>query len=406
MHLLQINTVAERGSIGHIAENIGNVILQAGGQSTIAYGRGTPQSNSELLKIGTEKDVYMHAFISRLFDNAGLMSTIATKDFIKKIEDLKPDIIQLHNIHGYYLNYEILFSWLRKSHIPVVWTLHDCWPFTGHCPFFTYAQCDKWISGCHDCSRLKVYPKSLFWDGTQRNYTRKKKAFVGLENLTIVAVSKWMESVAQSSFLKDYPIVQIYNGVDTDIFSPQGSQSDMDMRKVLGVKSKYMLLGVCADWDKHKEKGLDDIIQLSYMISDEYTVVLVGMTKGQIKSLPDHIIGVERIESQRELAKFYSAADVVLNLSYEESMGMTTVEGLSCGTPSIVYNSTASPELIDPTTGYLFERGDLGGISANLSDICTNASSMLSSCRDRVLQNFDMNNRFQDYLTLYNSLLQ
>ncbi len=405
MKILQVNTATGRGSIGHIEEQIGNLVLQSGGDSTIAYSWGILQSNSNLLPIGSPSDRYLHALGARLFDNAGLLSAHATKQFLQQVEIINPDIIHLHNIHGYYLNYEILFSWLRKSRIPVVWTLHDCWPFTGHCAHFTYAKCDKWRSGCDNCKQLRAYPKSWLWDGSKRNYRRKKNAFSDIENLTLVTVSKWLENVVRQSFLKDYPIRQIYNGIDTETFSPQSAESDKAVRSRLGINNRYMLLVVCADWARHKEKGIDDIIKLSYLLPKKYAIVLVGMTKEQLRSIPSHIITVERIESQKELATFYSAADVVLNLSYEESMGMTTVEGLSCGTPSIVYNSTASPELVDTSTGFVFEPGDIEHISRQLPDICAKAGSMHTQCRERVLQHFNMTTQFQKYLELYHHLL-
>ena len=404
MKLLQVSTVVTRGSIGRIEEQIGSLVLQSGGESTIAYNWGIPQSSSQLLPIGSKYDRYIHALGSRLFDNAGLLSAHATKQFLRQVEKIKPDIIHLHNIHGYYLNYEILFSWLRKSRIPVVWTLHDCWPFTGHCSHFTYAHCDKWRTGCNHCERLSAYPKSWLWDGSERNYRRKKNAFTGMDNLTLVTVSKWLEGIVRQSFLKDYPIRHIYNGIDTGTFSPQSAESDKVVRGRLGINNRYMLLAVCADWVRHKEKGLDDIIKLSYLLPENYAIVLVGMTKKQIQSIPSHIIAVERIESRKALAAFYSAADVVLNLSYEESMGMTTVEGLSCGTPSIVYNSTASPELVDDHTGFVFEPGDIECISRQLPDICAKAEGMHTQCRERVLQHFNMHTQFRKYLELYQSL--
>lgn len=404
MHLLQINIVANWGSTGHIAEDIGAAFLEEGGQSTIAYGRGHPESRSGLLRIGSERDRYTHALISRIFDNAGLLSTNATRKLIIQFERRRPDIIHLHNFHGYFLNYEVLFAWLKQSHIPIVWTLHDCWPFTGHCPFFSYANCYKWREACHNCHRLRTYPKSLVFDGSRRNYRRKKASFSGLPDVTLVAVSNWMASMIQQSFLGSYPVKVIYNGIDTQTFSPQPSETDAATRQRIGLRTPYMLMAVCADWDKHAEKGLDDLLKLADMLPPDYTLVLVGLTKEQISKIPPHVIAIGRVEGRLEMARLYSAADVVLNLSYEESLGMTTIEGLSCGTPSVVYNCTASPELVDSATGFVFDRGDIAGICSSIAHVCSEANNMRTACRERALRLFDRRDMVRSYMDLYAGL--
>lgn len=224
--LLQINVVVNWGSTGRIAEEIGQVAMAAGWRSVIAYGRGNPTSKSELIRIGSNMDMYLHGIESRLFDNHGLASRKATRVFIEQIKALKPDVIHLHNIHGYYINYKLLFNYLAESKIPVVWTLHDCWSFTGHCAYFTFAKCDKWKTECYNCKLKKSYPFSLLFDCSKSNYVEKKQCFTTIGNLTMVPVSEWLAGLVKHSFFKGKRIECIHNGVDTHVFAPQTDYED------------------------------------------------------------------------------------------------------------------------------------------------------------------------------------
>lgn len=403
MRILQINVTANSGSTGRVSEGIGKAAQKAGFDSFIAYGRYANQSSSHLIKIGTKIDHYEHAIESRLFDNHGLSSRLATGSFLKVIDKIKPDIIHLHNIHGYFLNYPKLFHYLTQADIPVVWTLHDCWPFTGHCSYFDKCGCDRWKLGCHHCPQKQSYPKSLFRDRSKQNYEVKKNVFNSSRNLTIVSVSHWLDNLVTFSFFKEHNHFVIHNGIDTDVFAP--SPNNYKIRQKHNIQNdEMMLLGVASVWTQRK--GLHDFFELSKLLPPQQKIVLVGLNNKQIKSLPHNIIGVERTESTKQLAEYYSAADIVLNLSQEETFGLTTVEGFSCGVPGIGYNCTATPELFTSETGYVISPGDYSSLLECIRVIQKTGKKKYSqACRNRALAHFRQEDRFQDYINLYNGIL-
>lgn len=401
--LLQINVTANWGSTGKIAEDIGKMALTKGWRSIIVYGRNHKASESELIRIGNDYSVKEHAFESRLFDNCGLSSRNATRKLIKHIAAISPDIIHLHNIHGYYINYKILFDYLTKSNTPVLWTLHDCWAFTGHCAYFDYAKCKKWMDGClSPCPCKKFFPKSLLFERSEKNWALKRKCFTSNKNLTLVPVSEWLGKLVKQSFLKDIPMKVIHNGIDINIFSPQ---IDADMlRARYRLENKKILLGVASVWDERK--GLDDYLKLAELLPNGIVIVLIGLHEGIIKHMPCNIIGLQRTESQRELAMWYTLADIVLNLSYEESFGLTTVEGFACGTPGVVYNKTASPELITSETGEIVPPGDVQGIRNSITTILNRGKSFYATaCRQRAVELYNNNVCFERYFNLYETLI-
>jgi glycosyltransferase involved in cell wall biosynthesis len=400
--LLQINSVVNIASTGRIVEQLGHHALSKGWDSYIAYGRTSNASESKTIKIGNEAEVALHGIQSRLFDSHGLGSARATKSFIAKIREINPDIIHLHNIHGYYINYPILFNYLSKSNIPVVWTLHDCWAFTGHCSHFSDINCVKWKSECNHCPKIKNYPASFFIDHSRKNYKRKSHLFTSLNKMTIVPVSKWLGGIVQESYLSEYPIQIINNGIDINEFYPLPESSEV--RTKYRITEKFMLLGVATAWNSGK--GLNDYFKLRQVLSDDYTIVLVGLTKKQKELLPPGIIGIERTNDVKELAALYSAADIILNLSYQETFGMTTVEGFSCGTPGIVYNSTASPELITPQTGLIVEPGNIKQLVDAIKTITNNGRKYYSAnCRKRAEIYYNKDDRYDEYIQLYGKLL-
>ena len=399
--LLQINSVVNSGSTGRIAEEIGQIAIAAGWESYIAYGRHARTSQSELIKIGSDWDIRMHGLQTRLFDKHGLASIAATREFVKQIKKIKPDIIHLHNIHGYYINIEILFRYLKDANIPVVWTFHDCWPMTGHCAYFTFVECEKWKTQCFSCPQKKDYPGSFFLDRSKQNYTQKRKLFTSVNNITIVPVSNWLGEIVKQSYLKDYPIRVINNGIDVNVFSPQRGDG---IRLKYGLADKFILLGVATAWGRRK--GLHDFIELSKTLKDDEIIVLVGLKEDQIKILPENIIGITRTESTQELAEFYSSADVVMNISYEETFGLTTVEGFACGTPGIVYNTTASPELVDDSTGLIVDPGDIKGLVKAISQIKEKGKQSYSeACVKRAHRLYRKEDRYREYIELYKELL-
>lgn len=400
--LLQINTSLNCNSTGKIAEQIGLLARSQGWDCYIAHGpRYVKKSSLNSYQVESNLEEKIHLVKSLLLDAHGLSSTMATKKFVKWIDNIHPDIIHLHNIHGYYLNYQVLFEYLDSIGIPVVWTFHDCWPITGHCCYFSLEGCSKWKIGCGNCPlRWKEYPKSLIIDRSANNYRLKKHLFSSLKNLHIVSVSKWLDSIVGDSFLSQVPHKYIYNGIDIDIFKPTSS----NIRTNYGLNDKKLLLGVASIWTTRK--ALSDYIKLSQLLSDEYQIVLIGPTELQSKTIPDNIIVISRTNSQTELAQWYSEADILLNLSYEETFGLTTVEGYACGTPSIVYNKTASPELIAEDTGLVVEAGNWNELIEAVQEITLKGKGVYTTaCRQRAVDYFNKNDRFQDYINLYNELL-
>ena len=399
--LLQINSVVNSGSTGRIAEEIGQTAMIAGWKSYIAYGRNDRHSKSELIKIGNDWDINLHGLQTRLFDRHGLGSKFATKVLVRQIEKIAPDIIHLHNLHGYYLNIEILFQYLKEAKIPVVWTFHDCWPITGHCSHFSFVGCEKWKTQCFSCPQKTDYPASWLIDRSEKNFNLKKKLFTSLPNVTLVPVSKWLSGILEESYLQDYPVKVIHNGINTEVFRPLAGAA---FRTKHHLEDKFILLGVASIWSTRK--GLKDFIALSKLLDTDYQIVLVGLTRKQMKQLPENILGIERTESVEELAEIYSAADIVLNLSYEETFGLTTVEGFACGTPGIVYNATASPELIDDSTGIIVEKGDMKGLVEAIIQIKEKGKqSYTEACVNRAHRLYRKEDRYREYIELYEKLI-
>lgn len=399
--LLQINITANWGSHGKIAEGIGKIAIANGWESYIAYGRWMNPSQSKLYHIGSDLDEAIHGISSRIFDNHGLMSHRATLKLIKFIDSIQPDIIHLHNIHGYYLNYPILCKYLAKRNKPVVWTLHDCWPYTGHCAHYMFAQCERWKKHCHSCPLKGNYPKSVLFDRSYQNYEDKQKAFLSIPNLTIVPVSKWLQTDLQASFLQNCNIEQIYNGIDTNIFH---IHPDTDIiKKQLGIPTNNkVVLGVASNW---YHKGLDDFIALNKALPQNYTIILVGLTQKEIKQLPTGIIGIERTENIDQLCKLYSLADVYFNPTWEDTFPTTNIEAMACGTPVITYNTGGSPEAVDEHTGYVITKGNINSVLLHIKTICQKENIYTQKCRQRVLAHFNQNERFAEYFCLYRELL-
>ena len=400
--LLQINSVVNSGSTGRIAEEIGQTAIEAGWRSVIAYGRNPRPSASELIRIGNDWDVRLHGLRSRVFDDHGFGSRRATEAFIREAEKLNPTVVHLHNLHGYYLNIDVLFRWLARSGVPVVWTLHDCWPFTGHCAHFTFAGCARWKTGCFSCPQTRSYPSSFLFDRSRRNWERKRELFSAVKNLTLVPVSDWLAGLTKESFLGNKKIVRIFNGTDTETFSPKSAETIRRIREKYGLGDRFVVLGCATSWGERK--GLRHYVELAERSNDDFAVVMVGVDDRLKRELPERIVSISRTESTEDLASLYSAADVVLNLSCEETFGLTTVEGFACGTPGIVLRATASPELVTPETGFVVEQGDVEGILSAAAEIRSRGKAAFSAaCRARALACFDRRERWADYLSLYES---
>ena len=403
MRLLQINVTANSGSTGRIAEGIGISAQKAGFDSWIAYGRNANPSSSHLIRIGSNIDHIEHAIETRLFDNHGLASRGATYSFLKEVNKICPDLIHLHNIHGYYLNYKIFFQYIQEKNIPVIWTLHDCWPFTGHCSHFMFSNCEKWKTGCFSCPQVKTYPSSFVFDRSKVNYRKKKDSFASISSMTLVSVSEWLDQLVSQSFLHHFDHTVIHNGIDTNVFSP--SSHNESVRCELELKAgETMLLGIANPWSARK--GLKDFIELSKHCLPQEKIVLIGLTQKQIESLPENIIGIERTESTKQLAEYYSAADLFLNLTYEDNYPTTNLEAISCGTPCLTYRTGGSPESITPETGFVVPQGDIESVMECIKTVQMKGKATYSTaCRNYALAHFRQEDRFQEYIDLYKQIL-
>ena len=396
MKVFAINVVCGTGSTGRIVTDIYHLLTQNGDQCRVAYSRGSAPKEIDAVKIGSKSDIYGHALLSRITDKQGFYSKQATRQLIEKIREYNPDIIHLHNVHGYYLNIEILFDFLRIYSKPVIWTLHDCWSFTGHCTHFSRAECDKWKEGCSKCPQKKEYPASLFLDNSKDNWILKKQIFSGL-NLTIVTVSEWLKKMVSQSFLQDCHVRTIYNGLDLEVFKT----TEIDFRKEYGIEDKHLILGVANVWTK--SKGIDDFMQLADMIGDDYRIVLVGVSKQQKKHMKSNMIGIENTSDARCLAGIYTAADVFVNTSVEETMGMTTVEALACGTPAIVYNATGIPDVLADMPEMVVSPHNIVGVKEMIERICETGIEQEKLLN--IARKFDKWKRFQEYLDLYREVI-
>ena len=404
--LLQINPVVRVStSTGRIMQEIGELAMQNGWESYVAYSKGRDGIRtcaSHTIPVGNKWDTWMHGLETRLLDRHGLASVSATYDFIKQLKEISPDIVHIHNIHGYFLNYPILFEYLSKSGIPVVWTVHDCWLYTGHCYYYSYIQCNKWKNGCGDCPQKRKFPASWWLDRSARNYQDKQEAFTSMPygKLTIVPVSDWIRGEMSRSFLKGYPFRVIHNGIDTEVFTVYGAE---EVKRKYGWQGKHVLLGVASIWSE--EKGLPDFIKLAQQLRDDEVIVLVGVTEEQKSQLPQNVYGIRRTENIRELAKLYSAADVFVNPTWQDNYPTVNMEAIACGTPVVTYRTGGSVEAITEDTGFIVEQGDVKGLLDSVRVIEQYGKHYYADrCRKYALANFRKEDRYADYLNLYEEL--
>lgn len=385
--LLQINVTANWGSTGKIAEQINDLATLHGWDCYIAYGRYKNPSKSKLIKVGGRFNPYLHYTQQFFFDNEGLNSICQTRQLIKKVRKIDPDIVHLHNIHDHWINYRILFEYLNSTNIKVVWTFHDCWAFTGHCMHFENVSCVKWRTECKDCPQ-----RNIFYDASNRNFNIKRFLFSG-GNLTIVPVSNWLGSYVKESFLKDKRVIVIHNGIDLNIFKPSIQRKNHDGFKILAVSSVW-----------HEFKGLYDIYKLREMLPPEYNIMIVGLSDKQLKEIPKGIDGIMRTQNVQELVNLYSNTDVFINPTYADTFPTVNIEALACGTPVITYKTGGSPEAIDEKTGVVVEQGDINALAKAVQQMKITPFSS-ESCRQRAVEYFDKDKCFAKYIDLYNELI-
>ena len=395
------------GSTGRIVSDLIYSANNNGHSAKVACATLEPAkqvANKDIIYVGSKLDYYIHNILSRFTDHEGLFSKNATKRLIDQIKEYTPDIVHLHNIHGHWINFEILFKYLSETNVKVVWTLHDCWGFTGHCSYFSVLGCEQWKTLCRKCLGTKVYPMCYGKGDARHNFERKKNAFTSIDphRLTIVSVSNWLDNFVGDSFLKNYPHIIIHNGIDLDNFKPLNNVDIV--RNKLGIKdSEVMILGVACPWSKRK--GLQDFIELNKILPPTKKIVLVGLNEKQIKLLPSSIIGIQRTNSVKELAEYYAAADIFLNLTYEDNYPTTNLESISCGTPCLTYRTGGSPESITENIGYVVRRGDISSVAAIINTIHARNIDKTRQCRDYAEHNFSSNKSYEQYFQLYESLI-
>lgn len=397
LKILQINTVCGSGSVGRIAVDIYHTLEKNGDKGMIAYGRRKAPEGIRAFRFGSPLDMGVHVLSTFFRGEHGFASGRQTKRLIGRIRRWNPDVIHLQNIHGFVLQVEILFAYLKEAGKPVVWTLHDCWPYTGHCAFYDYTACEGWKTGCRECREYKrTYPYALFRNHTIQNYERKRAAFTGVADLTVVVPSRWLAGEVRQSFLKEYPVQVIPNGIDRKCFRPVKSL----LRQRLGLDGRFVILGVANVWERRK--GLEYFVKLSEKLSEEYKVVLIGLSKKQIKSLPENIIGLERTSGPEELAEYYSMADVFVNATLEDNFPTTNLEALACGTPVITFNTGGSPESVDESCGRVVPKGDTEALIKAIRQE-REVPKQSENCLKRA-ERYEKYGRFQEYVELYHRL--
>lgn len=397
MNIVEINT-CDYGSTGKIMLQTAEAARKAG-HNVFTFSRKwihQPAPAKGHSYFGYFLENALHRTLAQITGLTECFSYFGTKKLIKEFNKIKPDVIHLHNLHGNYINLPLLFEYLKKSNAKIVWTLHDCWNFTGHCPHFDMIGCDKWKTCCGDCPEYKEYPKSAF-DNSKFMYLLKKKWFTGMDNLTIVTPSDWLAGLVKQSFLKDYPVKVINNGIDLSVFKP----TESDFRQKCACEDKNIILGVAFGWGKRK--GLDVFTELSKRLDNRFQIVLVGTDSEVDKQLPDRIISIHRTQSQAELAEIYTAADLFVNPTREDNYPTVNIEALACGIPILTFDTGGSPEIPDGTCGSVVPKDDIDAMWNEIISICETQPFSRSNCLKRAKQ-FDMGKKFKAYIDLYNSI--
>jgi glycosyltransferase involved in cell wall biosynthesis len=397
MRILEINNT-DLFSTGRIMLNIaqkarekGHNVLTASKYCKMSIDRHREDLNH--IYIGNRIGNTIHRYWAWMTDLQDTGSFFSTKNFLKKVDWFNPDIIHLHDILGWYLNIDILFDFIKKHNIPVVWTFHDCWAFTGRCIHFDAARCNRWKNGCGNCPQIHYMPRTWWFDLSHWNFERKRKLFTSVNNMTIVTPSQWLANLTAQSFLQNYSVNVINNGIDLNLFKP--TQGDIYRR--LKVDGKKIILGVAGTWTERK--GIDDFIKLANTISPEKKIVLVGIEQSALPS-QCNIEAIARTHNQAELAEIYTAADVFVNPTYEDNFPTVNLESLACGTPIVTYRTGGSPESVDTSVGLVVEQGNRAALVSAIDEILINKDKYTQeACLNQSLR-YDMNARFDDYVSL------
>ncbi len=384
MKFLMINVMCGIRSTGRICTDIADALTAQGHVVKIAYGRENVPDRYQkyAVRIGSEFGTKLHGLKARTLDGAGFGSRTDTEKFVCWIKEYDPDVIHLHNLHGYYINLEVLFKYLMTCGKKIVWTLHDCWSFTGHCAYFDFVNCDKWKKGCHSCTQYRDYPASFICH-SERNWKVKKSLFSNIPNLTIVTPSQWLAEMVKQSYMGNYPVKVINNGVDVFVFK----HTESDIKERYGITDKKVVLGVAAIWDRRK--GLGYMCELSEKLGNIYQIVVIGITEEQKRNLPANVIGILRTNSVTELVEWYSAADVFVNPTLEDNYPTTNLEAIACGTPVVTFMTGGSPESAE-IYGTAVEKGNVDGMCVAIREAAFVKEKNVPSVADMVKEYIEL----------------
>ena len=402
MKVLQIETIYSGSGISGMVLSLTEALTAHGDECKFAFGRKRIPVKSchfdKVFYVGDRMGVYCHYVLSRLFDRAGFYSSRGTKKLIRFIEEYKPDIIHLHSLLGYYINVKMLFEYLSRSGIPVVWTHHDCWAFTGRCIHFITADCEKWRTVCHDCPLLSEYPKSILADNSERNYKEKRSLFNSLEKMVSVAPSSWLASYLKESFLSSYPVKVIPNGIDRGVFTP----TDSGIKKEMGISEKILLLAVASTWAE--TKGLDCLFE-TYRLMDKkrFALAVIGLSEKQIKNAPQGVIAMKRTNDVHQLVRWYSAADLFLNPTAADNFPTVNIEALSCGTPVVTFNTGGAGEMVG-NCGMVVDDKTPSGLYQAVLELCKKLPSREECVRQA--EKYDKDVMTSRYIKLYEDILK
>ena len=407
--LLQINPVLRTNtSTGRIVQEIGEVAMAHGWESYVAYSAGRDGDiacRSQKIPVGGKADVAFHGLLTRLCDAHGLGSAAATRRLVREIERLAPDVIHLHNLHGYFLNYKILFEYLARCNTPVVWTVHDCWLYTGHCYYYSAVGCDRWQSHCHTCPQRRRFPASWFIDRSRRNFEDKRAAFTAMpaDRLTIVPVSEWLWGEMARSFMGGYRYEVIPNGIDTEAFCPRDEAARRAVRDKYALGDRCVILAVASIWSP--EKGLDDLIRMANMLRPDEVLVVVGADRKTAAKLPSQAVPVARTANVAELSELYATAAALVNPTWQDNYPTVNMEAIASGTPVVTYRTGGSVEAVTDGTGYVVPQGDVAGMLEQVRRIAAAGPGAFSdTCRQYALAHFRKQDRYEAYIRLYESI--
>ena len=407
MKVLQINAYFGNGSTGKLTYDLYEFQKKCGIDAYVGYSKDSKYVNDDyhIMRINNKIGFLIHKYMFHIFGKQWKNSFFKTKKFLKKIDKINPDIVHLHNIHDYYINLTLLFKYLKKKNIPVVWTFHDCWAITGHCSHFFMVDCNKWMNQCEHCPMQRKGPRSLIFDNSKKCFNIKRKLFNNLSDLTVIPVSNWEKKIIEKSFLTNVKIETIYNWVDSEKFKLKSIEEKNELKKINNMKEKKIILSVSPYWNENK--GIYDIVELANKLSDEYLVILIGKNVYNL-TFPTNVLLLGYIPNEK-LRDYYVMADIFLNLSKCESFGLTTLEALSCGTPCIVYNVSACPEVVgtDKKCGLVikYDKDRVDNIYNGIKSIEKNEySNYIKNCNMRVNNNFYKKTQLQKYINIYNKI--